>query len=61
MELLGYVRSGLPTCCGTEMVLYIEAERTSPEATKVTGLVALPGSNDGTAVIRRPPERKPQA
>jgi hypothetical protein len=58
MELLGYTRNGAPLCCGLEMVLYIEAERPGPEDTKVSGVVPLPGSNEGTAIIQVPPARK---
>lgn len=60
-ELLGFARNGLPTCCGPEMALYIEAERPGPEDRRVTALpLALPDSNDGTAIIPVAPTRKPR-
>ena len=61
VELAGYARTGLPTCCGQEMDLYILAERPKPGDTQVVALpVPLPGSHEDTAIISPPQPRKPQ-
>jgi hypothetical protein len=62
VDLQGYARAAWPRCCGLDLDLYILAERPGPEDAVVVALpLPLPGSNDGTAVIPRPPERKPDA
>jgi hypothetical protein len=60
VEILGHLRTGRPVCCGAPMDLFISAEWPRPGDTHVIALpLPLPGSNDGTAVIPRPDERKP--
>jgi hypothetical protein len=60
LDIQGFARSAWPRCCGHDLDLDILAERPHPGDTAVVALpLPMPGSNDGTAVLPQPPERKP--
>ena len=59
-DVLDALRVGRPSCCGLPMDLFIRAEWPREGDAVVTALpLTLPGSNDGTAIITRPPARTP--
>jgi hypothetical protein len=61
-EVRECARTVWPQCCGTDLSLYIEAERPGDDAREVTAFpLALPGGSPGTDTVLLPPPalRKP--
>jgi hypothetical protein len=61
-EVRECARTTWPRCCGTDLALYIEAERPGDDAREVTAFpLALPGGSPGTDTVLLPPPapRKP--